>query len=345
MEETVSAQALRESEELHRITLINMSDAVFITDDEGGFTFVCPNADVIFGYTQEEVRGMGRISRLLGCDLIDPRELGPHAEVRNIEHEIDTKDGLRRVLLVHVKRVSIRGGTVLYVCRDITERKEAEQALLDLGGRLIHAHEEERLRLSQELHDDVGQRLALLSAELGILHRLGTRETSIGEQVKMISAHVDEIGSALRRLSHELHPVMLEQIGLPASIRRLCDETAAATRIVIQREIVASPIAIASDVSLCVYRIAQESLHNVVKHSRATTVTVSLKSADGEIALSVLDDGVGFDPGSDRNASGLGLISIRERARLVHGHMTLTSKPGHGTRVDVRVPLLGVASV
>jgi PAS domain S-box-containing protein len=345
MEETVSAQALRESEELHRITLINMSDAVFITDDEGRFTFVCPNADVIFGYSQDEVRSMGRIPRLFGRDLIDPRELGPNAEVRNIEHQIETKDGVRRVLLIHVKRVSIRGGTVLYVCRDITERKEADRALLELGGRLIHAHEEERMRLSQELHDDVGQRLALLSAELGILNRLGTRETSIGEQVKMISAHVDEIGSALRRLSHELHPVMLEQIGLPASIRRLCDETAAATRIVIQREIVTSPLAITIDVSLCLYRIAQEALHNVVKHSRASTVTVSLTSTDGEIALSVLDDGVSFDPGLNRNAGGLGLISMRERARLVRGHMTLTSKPGHGTRVDVRVPRLDVAGV
>lgn len=345
MEETVSAQALRESEELHRITLINMSDAVFITDDDGAFTFVCPNADVIFGYGQDEVRGMGRIARLFGRNLIEPRQLGPNGEVRNIELEIEVKGGGRRVLLVHIKRVSIRGGTVLYVCRDITERKEADRALQDLGGRLIHAHEEERMRLSQELHDDVGQRLALLSAELGILHQMGTREKGILEQVRTISAHVDEIGTALRRLSHELHPMMLAQLGLPASIGRLCDEMAAATRIVIQRDVVASPIPLGSDVSLCLYRIAQEALHNVVKHSRATRVTVSLQIADGEMALSVVDDGVSFDTSLHRHAGGLGLLSMRERARLVHGEMTLTSKPGYGTRVDVRVPLLDVAAV
>lgn len=345
MEETVSAQALRESEELHRITLINMSDAVFITDDEGVFTFVCPNADVIFGYSQDEVRSMGRISRLFGCNLIDPRQLDPNAEVRNIEHAIEAKAGLRRVLLVHIKRVSIKAGTVLYVCRDITERKEADRALHDLGGRLIHAHEEERMRLAQELHDDLGQRLALLSAELGILQQMGARETVILDQVKTISAHVDEIGSALRRLSHELHPVMLEQLGLAVSIGRLCDETAAATRIMIQREIVASSIVLASNVSLCLYRIAQEALHNVVKHSRATRVAVLLKSVDGEIALSVVDDGVSFDTSLTRHTGGLGLLSMRERVRLVHGHMTLTSKPGYGTRVDVRVPLLDVAAV
>jgi PAS domain S-box-containing protein len=448
-----------------------MSDAVFITDDAGDFTFVCPNADVIFGYGQDEVRSMGRISRLFGRDLIDLRQLGPHGEVRNIEHEIEAKGGLRRVLLVHVKRVSIKGGTVLSVCRDITERKAAdqalrrneerlklalqaasagtwdwhvpsgemtwspetqrmfgvtdnvrptsfdsfldrvhpsdrrrvaqtmtdamdraasyetefrvlgydsierwvmgkgkalrngkplrmlgvfvdvterhhiEQALQDLGGRLIHAHEEERLRLSQELHDDVGQRLALLSAELGILLQLGTREPSVLQQVESISVHVGEIASALRRLSYELHPVLLGRLGLPASIGRLCDEIAAATRIEVQREIVAFPMAIASDVSLCLYRIAQEALHNVVKHSGATSVTVSLKSIPGEIALSVIDDGVSFDPTLERHTGGLGLIGMRERARLVHGQMTLTSKPGHGTRVDVRIPLVDVAGV
>jgi PAS domain S-box-containing protein len=141
MEATVSAQALRESEELHRITLINMSDAVFITDDEGVFTFVCPNADVIFGYSQDEVRRMERISVLFGRDLIDPRPIVPNGEVRNIDHEIEAKGGVRRALLVHVKRVSIKGGTILYVCRDVTERKQSEQAL---------RRNEERLKLALE---------------------------------------------------------------------------------------------------------------------------------------------------------------------------------------------------
>src|SRR5262245_64222917 len=96
MEETVSAQALRDSEELHRITLINMSDAVFITDDAGIFTYVCPNVDVIFGHAQDEVRAMGRISRLLGRELIEPAQLTAAGEVRNIEYEIETREGARK---------------------------------------------------------------------------------------------------------------------------------------------------------------------------------------------------------------------------------------------------------
>src|SRR5688572_27467623 len=129
MEQTVSAQALRESEELHRITLLNMSDAVFITDDNGVFTFICPNVDVIFGHSHDDVRRMQRISRLLGRELIEPGELARRGEIQNIEHQIEAKGGQHRCLLVHVKPVSIKGGTILYVCRDITDRKRSEQAL------------------------------------------------------------------------------------------------------------------------------------------------------------------------------------------------------------------------
>ena len=129
MDEMVSAEALRDSEELHRITLLSMSDAVFITNDEGVFTFICPNVDVIFGYGQDEVRAMERISRLLGVRAGRSGAASAAGEVRNIEHQVECKGGARRVLLVHVKAVSIRGGTVLYACRDVTERKQSEQAL------------------------------------------------------------------------------------------------------------------------------------------------------------------------------------------------------------------------
>ena len=105
-------EALRESEELHRATLSNISDAVFLTDDEGVFTFICPNVDVIFGYVPDEVQAMGRIDRLLGEKLFDRAELAARGEIRNIEREVRSKSGEQRSLLVHLKTVSIRGGTV-----------------------------------------------------------------------------------------------------------------------------------------------------------------------------------------------------------------------------------------
>ena len=103
-------QALRESEELHRVTLESISDAVFITDDEGAFTFICPNVDVIFGYVPDEVEAMRRISRLLGDNLFDLAELAARGEIRNLEREITSKSGGRRTLLIHLKAVSIKGG-------------------------------------------------------------------------------------------------------------------------------------------------------------------------------------------------------------------------------------------
>ena len=123
----LAEEALRESEELHRVTLSNISDAVFITNHVGQFTYVCPNVDVIFGHTPDEVRAMGRIHTLLGGELPERAKLDRAGEIRNIEREITAKSGECRTVLVHLKQVSIRGGTILYVCRDITDRKKMEQ--------------------------------------------------------------------------------------------------------------------------------------------------------------------------------------------------------------------------
>ena len=118
-------EALHESEHLHSMTLGRMSDAVFVTDSSGNFTFICPNADVIFGYSVQEVQKFGKILKLLGSDLFAPDELETLGEIQNIERKIVDKVGRRHVLLVTVKKVSICAGTVLSTCRDITERKLA----------------------------------------------------------------------------------------------------------------------------------------------------------------------------------------------------------------------------
>jgi PAS domain S-box-containing protein len=122
-------EALRESEELHRVTLSSISDTVLITDHTGMFTYVCPNVHVIFGYSQEEVKGLRTVDRLLGAGFFDPCLLDGREEVENIERRIADKAGMQHVLLVNIKRVSIKGGTFLFSCRDITALKKAQEAL------------------------------------------------------------------------------------------------------------------------------------------------------------------------------------------------------------------------
>ena len=148
------------------------------------------------------------------------------------------------------------------------------------------------------------------------------------------------MGSELHRLSHELHPAWLEQLGLAASLRRICSELSDAGGITILLEIEEIPVVLTNEVALAVYRIAQEALHNIVKHSGARNATVRLEADRDDIVLSVIDDGLGFDPLAERAMNGVGLISMRERVGQVDGQMTLTSKPNQGTRIEVRVPLL-----
>jgi two-component system, LuxR family, sensor kinase FixL len=161
-------QALRESEELHRVTLENISDAVFLTDDAGRFTFICPNVDVIFGYAPDEVRAMGRISGLLGGELFDRAELTTRGEIRNIEREVRSKSGERRNLLIHLKAVNIQGGTVLYSCRDVTDLKHTEEELRTTRLDLMHAS---RLALVGELlasiAHEINQPLTSIMANAG----------------------------------------------------------------------------------------------------------------------------------------------------------------------------------
>jgi two-component system, LuxR family, sensor kinase FixL len=166
-------QALRDSEELHRLTLSNISDAVFLTDDEGAFTFICPNVDMIFGYAPDEVQAMGRISRLLGDNLFDRAELAARREIRNIERDVVSKSGEHRALLIHLKQVSIQSSTVLYSCRDVTERKHAEDELRTARLDLVPAS---RLALLGELMASIAHQInqpltsILANASAGLMH-------------------------------------------------------------------------------------------------------------------------------------------------------------------------------
>ena len=154
---------------------------------------------------------------------------------------------------------------------------------------------------------------------------------------------VRSLSSEVHRLAHELHPAKLDQLGLPAALRGFCKELAAAHEIAIEFEPRDVPQRLPKDVALCLYRIAQEALQNVVKHSGASGAKVALAAHGQELHLTVADDGSGFNAGAVQPGSSLGIVSMRERVRMVQGHLSIQSHPGQGTRIEVRVPIVAPA--
>jgi PAS domain S-box-containing protein len=235
------------------------------------------------------------------------------------------------------KPALIRGAAL-----DITARKQAEEASHDLSSRLMYAQEAERTRLARELHDDLSQSLALHYLELEMFGQSPPAERGqISRRMQEFAADVKRLSSEVHRLSHELHPAKLEQLGLVAALRGFCNQCAAAHKLAIEFTDRSVSPAVPRDTALCLYRITQEALHNVLKHSRATAARVELAMEGNEVRVTVTDDGVGFDPETMRANGSLGLVSMEERARFVHGRLLVESHAGKGTRVEARVPIDG----
>ena len=225
-------------------------------------------------------------------------------------------------------------------CIDISDRRAAEQTLVDLGGKLISAQEEERSRLARELHDNLSQRMALLAIEIEQVAQLVSPSApEISSGFRELLTRVQEVSSEIHRLSHELHPSKLDRLGLAAASKSLCKEVSRQQGVHVKCDFKNVPDALPRNVSLCLYRIIQESLQNVIKHSGASNATVELHGSPSEIRLHINDHGVGFNPDSAGRKGGLGLLSMRERLRLVGGSISIRSKPSSGTRIDVTVPL------
>jgi PAS domain S-box-containing protein len=222
---------------------------------------------------------------------------------------------------------------------DITDRKRVEETLRELGGRLISAQEEERSRVARELHDDLNQRMAILSIQLEQTQQDLQKPLDLFQCFQNLRTQVQEISNDIQRLSYRLHPSKLDHLGLGAAVKSLCAELNESGKLQIEFQQARVPASLPQDVTLCVFRIAQEALRNCVKHSGARAVEVLLEKINNEIHLSVSDDGCGFDPESELTRKGLGLISMRERLRQVDGCIHIHARPLRGTRVEVSVPL------
>ena len=260
-----------------------------------------------------------------------------------MEYRLRRYDGeYRWVLDTGVPRYDAGGHLVGYTgsCIDITGRHRVEQRLHEIGGRLLSVQEEERRRVARELQDELSQQLALLASEL---EQLSVDYPELrGDVSQRLVALSNRATHDLRRRLPALTSTASVETGSAgtrsAASGSYCREVSAQQKIHVSFTHADVPASIPMDISLCVYRIVQEALRNVARHSGADEAHVQLLSGRGGVCLRIADGGAGFDPGVNGDA-GLGLISIRERLRFVGGELHIDSGRNRGTRLDVWIPL------
>ena len=218
----------------------------------------------------------------------------------------------------------------------LAERKAVEETLRESRGKLIDAQEQERRRIARELHDDIGQQLTLLELELDQL-RLQSSE-SLKPALDKLHRQAAEASVATRTISHELHSSHLEFLGLASAVRNLCETVTNEMSINVAFSEENVPAEMDPQVSLCLYRVAQEALHNIARHSHAHKAQIDLRRSGDWISLHIADDGIGIPADRERSVA-LGLASMRERVSLVGGTFTLESEPMRGTRIGATIPI------
>jgi signal transduction histidine kinase len=218
--------------------------------------------------------------------------------------------------------------------------RQSENDLRKLAGRLIYAQEQERSRLARELHDDLAQRLAVFAIDVGRLQQqLVHPPEAVQEELDEMKKDIIEISQDVHDLSRQLHPSILDDLGLIKAVESECKNFSRREGIEIAFNHENIPKIIPKDVSLSLYRIIQEALSNISKHACADHISVSLECIGHDLFLSIQDDGIGFDPAEVREKPGLGFSSMRERAILMQGEFSIRSQPERGTVIDVKVPL------
>ena len=233
--------------------------------------------------------------------------------------------------------VLLQAAMIGWLLYEHQRRHRSEAAAHELGGRLIHAQEQERTRLARELHDDVTQRLALLAMDAGRAERQSVNGG--GAAMKTVREGLVRLSEDVHALSYRLHPALLEDLGLVEALKSEGERVSRTCPTRVETDARDIPERLPPDVALCLFRIAQESLRNVARHARAGRAEVRLQRMNGGLQLAVRDDGIGFDPARHRNGTSLGHVSMRQRVLLLGGKVEIESRPGRGTLVRAWVPL------
>jgi PAS domain S-box-containing protein len=325
-------------------TIVKAAPIGIVTmDHEGRVTTWNDAAERIFGYRVDEV--LGRMDLTVPQNafggfrqsLVSALE---GATVQTKGQRVRKDRSVIHVSLVHAPLHDEHGAArgVITLVEDITEKKNTESTLARVRSALAEVQVEEARRIARDLHDDIGQRLALLSFEID---RMVSRPPHSREELvasfRSFRQKIIDVCDGLREISHRMHPSVLEHLGLPAALQYLCDDFSQREEIPVNFDSDELTNDIPLSISSCLYRISQEALRNISKHAKASYTEVKLAMVEGALQLCIIDSGAGFDTSAVK--FGLGLYSMRERAELVNGAFSITSQPGSGTRIVVSVPL------
>ena len=337
---------LRESEERFRVMVDSTPSLVWMCDERGRITYLNDRRLAFTGPVPDTGYGDNWITHVHPDDV--ERMLSTLYDALKIkqpfsqEYRLRRSDGIYRWMFdVASPRVNGDGsfGGFIGSAIDTTDQKLAQQALAKVSGQLIEAQERERSRIARDLHDDICQRLALLSMEIERANRIpNASPAATKENLETIRKHCSDIASDVQSLSHQLHSSTLDYLGVVTAVRAFCSEVSKQHKVSIDFIDSNVPKRLPKDLSLCLFRIAQEAVHNAVKYSGTSQLSVALYAIDDEVQLVVRDEGAGFDVEEARKNPGLGLVSMQERIHLVHGRFAVDSRPGKGTRIFAAVP-------
>jgi PAS domain S-box-containing protein len=352
IERVRAGDALRVSEQRYRTLVTNIPDVVWLVDRTGTPLFISPNVERIGGYTAEELYRAGPAGRFRRVHPDDQPlvrrkfeqlfEAG--AGTFDVEYRLRHRDG--RWIWLHDRAVATlegHGTTYVYgLCSNITDRKQAEEIRALLLNQVITVQEEERRRIARELHDETAQSLASLLLGLSALQDVRSTKASRA-QARELHQIATRALAEVRRLAWALRPSVLDDLGLVTALERYTEDFARTRGIAVALEAIGiEPERMPAAVETALFRIMQEALSNVARHAGARHVRVTLQRHDGTVALLVEDDGHGFDPArppAGTAARGLGIHSMRERAAVHKGTLTIDAAPGRGTRITVEIPL------
>jgi PAS domain S-box-containing protein len=350
-------RALLESEERVRLAASSAGAGLWSLDVDTGHVWATDKTRALFGFSPDEPLTYEKFR-----ELIHPEDReGVHQVIQQavqsrleavVEYRVVLPDGTGRWLASQgrFQQSSALGpNRVMGVSVDITERKKAEELLrqrekelMTLTGRLISSQEEELRRLSRELHDDLTQRLAVLAMDAGMIEQqLRPLKTQAAEEARDLKMKLIEVSEEVHDLSRQLHPSILDDLGLVQAVRSECANFTKRTGIALSFAPGDVPDALPDGVALCLYRVIQEGLRNIANHARTNEARLVLHGLDGGVGLLIQDFGIGFDVSEIQEKIGIGLAGMRERVRLVGGTLSLRSEPGKGTEIQVSIPLGG----